>query len=188
MMHAPMSTTRVRNLSASSRTCGFTLIEVLVSIVVLSVGLLGIAKLVMFSAHANDSAYLRSRATELAYAILDDMRSNQTGAIAHEYDVALGTAPVNPGFTCVAATACTTQQQAQYDVYNWQLRLNANSGISPPGALPAGRGSVTTSYVSQVTMAVITVQWDDSAAQTVFAGTSNTAPSWQSITLETVVK
>ena len=55
---------------------GFTMVEVLVSLVVLSIGLLGIGKLVLFSARANDSAYLRSQATGLAYEILDNMRGN----------------------------------------------------------------------------------------------------------------
>jgi type IV pilus assembly protein PilV len=171
-----------------ARAAGFTIIEVLVSIVVLSVGLLGVAKLVLFSAHANDSAYLRSRATELAYAILDDMRSNQSGAIAHDYDVAMGTAPVTPTFTCTGGATCSYQNQATYDVYTWLQRLNANSGATPVGALPSGQGSVSTSFNGQVTTAVIIVQWDDSAAQSIFAGASGTVPAWESITLETVVK
>ena len=49
----------------------------MVSLVVLSIGLLGIGKLVLFSARANDSAYLRGQATELAYEILDNMRANR---------------------------------------------------------------------------------------------------------------
>ena len=61
---------------------GFTLVEVMVSLVVLGIGLLGIAKLVLFSAHSNDSAYLRSQATELAYAILDNMRGKSPVAKA----------------------------------------------------------------------------------------------------------
>ena len=64
-----------------NRLRGFTIVEVLVSLVILSIGLLGIGKLVLYSAHANDSAYMRSQATELAYAILDDMRSNEAGAV-----------------------------------------------------------------------------------------------------------
>jgi len=172
-----------------NRPCGFTIVEVLVSLVILSIGLLGIGKLVLYSSHANDSAYLRSQATELAYAILDDMRSNQAGAIAHDYDTALATAPVNPGFSCTLATACTTSASvAQYDVYVWKLRLNANSGLSPPGALPNGQGSVTTTYNGTVTTAVITVQWDDSAAQSAFAGVPLGTAAPMQVTLETVIK
>ena len=79
------------------RTRGFTLIEVLVSLVVLSVGLLGIGKLVLFSARANDSAYLRGQATEFAYEILDNMRANRAIAVTQGYDTTLASVPVNPG-------------------------------------------------------------------------------------------
>ena len=54
---------------------GFTLVEVMVSLVVLSLGLLGVAKMVMLSSHSNDSAYLRTQATALAYEMLDYMRA-----------------------------------------------------------------------------------------------------------------
>ena len=47
------------------RTSGFTLIEVLVSLVVLGIGVLGIAKLTLFSVRSNDSAYLRTQAANL---------------------------------------------------------------------------------------------------------------------------
>src|ERR1700733_9812744 len=50
-----------RRPAVFGRTSGFTIVEVLVSLVILSIGLLGIAKLVLYSAHSNDSAYLRSR-------------------------------------------------------------------------------------------------------------------------------
>ena len=77
----------------------------MVSLVVLGVGLLGIAKLVLFSAHSNDSAYLRSQATELAYAILDNMRGNRTVALTQGYDTPLNTAPGAPG-PCLGPGGC----------------------------------------------------------------------------------
>ena len=157
---------------------GFTLIEVMVSVVILSMGLLGVAKLVLFSAHSNDSAYLRSQATDLAYAILDDMRGNRAIAMAQGYDVPINTAPAAPG-SCVR-TGCTPGALATYDVNTWLSRLAL--------ALPSGTGSVTTTTTVAPapvgTTAAITVQWDDSSAQTVFS----TAPGTQmSITLETVL-
>jgi type IV pilus assembly protein PilV len=169
------------------RPRGFTLVEVLVSLVVLAIGLLGIAKLMLFSSHANDSAYLRSQATALAYEILDNMRGNRTGAIATNafYDTALGTVPAVPGTLCEAVGACTTPQQvALYDVYKWKLRLNANSGLPIPGALPFGQGSVATALVGSQTTVTIIVQWDDSVAQ----GTLNAGgATLQNVTLETLL-
>src|SRR5580692_3398722 len=85
---------------------GFTLIEVLVSLVVLSIGLLGMAKLVLVSSHANDSAYLRSQATALAYEILDKMRANPAGAIAGNYNTAINALPAAPTSCLGIAANC----------------------------------------------------------------------------------
>jgi type IV pilus assembly protein PilV len=180
-----------RNLTPrNSRTRGFTLVEVLVSLVILSIGLLGIAKLMLFSSHSNDSAYLRSQATDLAYQMLDDMRANTTQAaiVGGPYTTALTAAATNPGFTCVATAACANL--ALYDVYQWKLRLNANSGIIPAGgiipigALPNGQGSVATALVAGQTTVTIVVQWDDSVAQNTL---NPGAAATQSITLESVL-
>jgi hypothetical protein len=86
----------------------------------------------------------------------------------------------------VATAACANL--ALYDVYQWKLRLNANSGVLPPlplGALPNGQGSVTTALVAGQTTITIIVQWDDSVAQnTLNPGAASTT---QSITLESVL-
>src|SRR5580693_7240389 len=84
---------------------GFTIVEVLVSLVILSLGLLGIAKLILLTARSTDSAYLRSQATALAYEILDDMRANRQIAIAHGYDTSMTTAPT-AARSCID-TACS---------------------------------------------------------------------------------
>jgi type IV pilus assembly protein PilV len=160
---------------------GFTLVEVLVSLVVLSMGLLGIAKLVLFSSHSNDSAYLRSQATDLAYAMLDDMRGNRAQAMAHAYDIAISTTPGAPG-ACIGV-GCAPPALATYDVNTWLARLAA--------ALPSGTGSVlTTTTVAPApvgTTAVITVQWDDAAAQSVFGGVAQGTSAPMSVTLETML-
>lgn len=170
-----------------SRTRGFTLVEVLVSLVILSIGLLGIAKLMLLSSHSNDSAYLRSQATGLAYEMLDYMRANsaQANIALGPYTTALGAAAVNPGFTCVAAVPCANL--ALYDVYQWKLRLNATSGLVPAGALPNGQGSVATVVAGGQTTATIVVQWDDSVAEKSLNAGAPVAANTQSITLETVL-
>jgi len=171
----------------ATRSAGFTLVEVLVSLVILAIGLLGIAKLMLFSSHSNDSAYLRSQATALAYEILDDMRANRQEAIIPQtYNTPAAVPAVAPGVLCVGVVACTTTQVALYDLYQWGLHLNANSGVAPPGALPNGQGSVTavTSGAQPQTTVTIIVSWNDSVAQnTLNLGGLTT----QSITLETVL-
>ena len=182
-----MNKTMRRREYLHERHGGFTILEVLVSLVILSIGLLGTAKLMLYSSHANDSAYLRSQATDLAYEILDNMRANRQQAIAGAYTTALAATPVNPGFSCLETNACTQSNLALYDVYTWQKRLNANSGSLPAGALPAGAGSVAITLNGSQTTAVITVQWDDSAAQTAFASAAVGVATPMSITLETVL-
>ncbi|MDP9010040.1 MAG: type IV pilus modification protein PilV [Pseudomonadota bacterium] len=176
-----------------SSTQGFTLVEVLVSLVILAIGLLGIAKLMMFSSHANDSAYLRSQATALAYEILDNMRANRQEALPpnQSYDTAAATPVVFPyaGVACVGTACNSPTQVAQYDLFQWGLRLDANSGLVPAGALPNGKGSVVTAVdpLSLQTTVTIVVSWDDSVAQATLNAGAPAASNTQQITLETIL-
>ncbi len=125
---------------------GFTLIESLVALVVLSVGLLGVAKLVLGAVHADDSAYMRGQATQLAYELLDQIRANRPGAIANNYTGGPG---VNNN--CSAA-ACTPLQLAQLDEFNFFSRVQQ--------ALPTGNyavGIATDPFND--TIATIQVTW-----------------------------
>lgn len=65
---------------------GSTLIEVLVAVVILSVGLLGLAGLQMISLQSNQSAYTRSQASLLAYDLVDQMRARRTAAEGGAFD------------------------------------------------------------------------------------------------------
>lgn len=143
---------------------GFTLVEVMVSLVVLSLGLLGVAKMVMLSSHSNDSAYLRTQATALAYEMLDYMRANAPGAEAGNYNTAFGPVPPAPTSCVGTGFACNNAQLAAWDIYEWKQRLTT---AVPGGALPLGDGQIVTTGTDPLTV-TITVQWDDSAAQAVF--------------------
>jgi type IV pilus assembly protein PilV len=167
--------------AVAARAGGFTIVEVLVSLVILSIGLLGIAKLVLYSAHSNDSAYLRSQATQLAYEILDNMRANPSAAAAGNYNTPLSAAATNPGYTCLNANCPVASNLALYDIYVWKSRLAA--GPATGGALPSGQGSVTVTTTPPI-IATIVVQWDDTAAQSIFA---SGAPTNMSVILETVL-
>ena len=167
---------------------GFTLIEVLVAVLVLSIGLLGVAKLVLAAVKANDSAYFRGQAAALAYSILDEMRANRAYALTSPgYSVAYGAYP-DPGIACGAASTCTPAQVAQYDLYMWKQQLDAASTVTS-GALPSGDGRIVMSFPGgsgQVT-ATITVTWDDSIAQWAFGAPKNATPSLATFTLESAL-
>jgi type IV pilus assembly protein PilV len=183
-----MLVNHIRICRVLHRRRGFTLVEVLVSLVVLSIGLLGMAKLILVSSHSNDSAYMRSQATALAYEMLDNMRANVEAAEAHSYDTTLGTMPANPGSCVQPTSACSQTQLALWDVYNWKQHLTAAATY---GALPSGTGSVVTSTTTPVS-ATITVQWDDSAAQAAFQAAVGQAPTAgaqpMSVTLQSVLQ
>jgi len=161
------------------RQGGFTLLEVLIALLVLSIGLLGIGKLMMLSARANDSAYMRSQATALAYTMLDAMRANRQAAIVQAYDTAMGAFP--GAVVCTVAAPCNSGQQAQSDLNLW--------GTSLAAALPLGQGSVATavapagSGANNVT-ATVTVQWADKVAEQSFGAPAGNVVA---ITLETVL-
>lgn len=63
---------------------GFTLVEVMVAMVILAVGLLGLASLMVRSQQSNESAYSRSQASLLAYDIIDRMRANKVAYSSSE--------------------------------------------------------------------------------------------------------
>ncbi len=88
---------------ARNRSRGFTLIEVLVSMIILAVGLLGIAGLQAMGLRNNQSALLRSQATLCAYDMSDRMRTNSQGFSADNYDEPASTAVTN----CESTTGCS---------------------------------------------------------------------------------
>nr|WP_200332817.1 type IV pilus modification protein PilV [Thiocystis violacea] len=129
------------SVSGWYRQRGVTLLEVLITMVVLSIGLLGFAALQTVSMKSNRTALYRSYATTYAYDILDCIRANRASAGA--YAVSVGTAPPSSPTTV-----------AQRDLGDWLTGLAAN--------MPNGLGGVAIAG-NAVT---ITVQWDESPTDT----------------------
>ena len=74
------------------RQRGVSLIEVLVSTLILAIGLVGVAGLQAFALKNNQSAQMRSQASALAYDLADRMRGNVAAANAGMYDPATASA------------------------------------------------------------------------------------------------
>lgn len=112
---------------------GFALLEVLVAVLVLSIGLLGMASLQVNGLRFNHSAYLRTQATLLAYELADRIRANRPGLTAGNYDVS-NAGPLAVVAACRTTAGCTPAQIAQNDIAEWQQALAR--------LLPGGQGVV----------------------------------------------
>lgn len=129
---------------------GFTMLEVLITMVILAVGLLGLAGMQANGLKSNHLAYMRSQATLLAYDMGDRMRSNMAGVEAGNYNDLSGTpATLSDPPACETGTGCTPAAMASYDYAIWAAALAEK--------LPKGAGTVA-GAASNYT---ITVMWDD---------------------------
>lgn len=80
------------------RQRGFSLLEVLIAVVVLSFGLLGMAALQINALKNSQSSFQRTQAVMLSYFMLDAMRANRADAIGGNYNLAKTCAiPVQAG-------------------------------------------------------------------------------------------
>ena len=66
---------------------GFTLLEVLVAVLIFSLGLMGLAGLLAVSVKTNHAAYMRTQATFLAQGMADRMRANVLGLWNNSYNL-----------------------------------------------------------------------------------------------------
>lgn len=116
------------------RQLGFNLIEVMIALVIISVGLLGLAGLQVSSLQQNQSAYYRSQATLFAYDIADRMRANMGEVDAGSYFIASAAANTDCVNFTGAATGCDPDEMAAHDIGEWQDAIDAE--------LPLGGGRV----------------------------------------------
>lgn len=105
---------------------GFTLVEALVALVVLSVGLLGIAGLHLEGLRAGRAALYRTSAVTLAADMADRIRANRTAGAAYA-----GEGPGADGGCVNGADDCTPGQLAADDWFRWRADVE---GRLPPGA------------------------------------------------------
>lgn len=161
--------------SSASQSKGFSMIEILVAILVLSVGLLGMAALMATSMRNAHSANQRTQATNLAYEIVDSIRADLSNAMWYH-----NTAYSDP------AVACTTTNRTAYnyvattpphthDVARWARDLCFT--------LPNGQGRVmVTEGTAQVAASgesyrtyqvVVQICWFDDRAATGTADCNN---------------
>ena len=122
-MHMIKLPSRSKNSQA-----GVSLVEVLVSALIVSIGLVGVAGLQVASLKNNQAALMRSQSTALAYDLADRMRSNVGGAGSGFYEASA--AALTAG--CNSTSGCSIQELSEHDMAEWQAALAAH--------LPMGEG------------------------------------------------
>ncbi len=138
------------------RSMGVGLIEVLVSVLILSAGILGLASIHVNGIKLTNQSALRFQANVLSADIIERMRANITTAnttTAYEVaNVAAFDALALGGVNCLSPGTCTVAQLAVWDLNQWkdaiELSLPTGKGIISSAGVPK-TFTVTVSYVDQ---------------------------------------
>lgn len=142
---------------------GFTMLEVLIAIVVLSFGLLGVASLQMLGLKNNQSSLFTSQASALAYDMIDRMRVNRKEVASYDTDDNFW----DYGSDCATEKLSGTEMYKK-DINDWLQTLCKR--------LPSGKGKITTEKdISQIE---VSIQWDDSR------GTGQTSGSTRNLKVQ----
>ena len=141
-----------RLVKSAKSECGFSLIEILVTLIIVTLGLLSSATLQALSKRGIYDAAQRTTAAHLAEDLLERMRGNP-GALASYVPGATlggGTLGATPGVDCGNATVtCTAAEMAAFDLWQWEQQLDgafeldgsrATGGLVSPVACIQGPG------------------------------------------------
>ena len=155
-----------------STPAGFTLIEVLVALVVLSVGLIAVAAMQVKGLQFANTAITSNRAVELAADMADRIRANSAAALGGaDYVVGNGAAGAAPA-ACADTVGntvnapCTPAQLAAYDIWQWKTSMESAAG----NGLNQGTGQIQRAVGAdgEVTF-TITITWNDRGEDRTYA-------------------
>lgn len=112
-----------------SSSAGFSMLEMMIALVILSIGLIGLASLQARGQQFNHAAYVRTQAAFLAYDIMDRMRANKDtlnndNADDGAYAFKEGSCP-EAAVNC-DTDACSTGDMVKYDLSSWCQALSAS--------------------------------------------------------------
>lgn len=128
---------------------GFTLTEVLVALVVMAVGMLGIAGLYVEGLRAGRTSIYRVAAVTLAADMADRIRANATAGAAYA-----GNGPGADNACVNGAAACSPAELAQDDWFHWLDAVRAS--------LPAGAAAtIAVADIAPLTQYTITLRWPE---------------------------
>lgn len=111
---------------------GIGMIEVLVTILIVGIGMLAVARMQIISMQANHEAFQRSLAVQLSNDIIDKMRSVSAFNVAGYNGVVLGgnTISAEPSPNCTdTISSCTTDEKILHDLWEWEQLLDGSNEL-----------------------------------------------------------
>ena len=174
-------------MRSPTRQRGVSLIEVLVAVMIFTIGLLGLAGLLIMATRSNQAAYLRTQVVFLAHNMADRMSANPVAVWDGSYNSNKYPTATSITTKCDLAASCTPDKLAAHDMQAWSTQLttflpnptatidcaNGNAGFSPStaqyGMRPPYGGNCTmtitwaergTGDSSKITATPTTFTWD----------------------------
>jgi type IV pilus assembly protein PilV len=153
-------------MQMTTRHRGFSLLEVLIALLVFSLGLLGMAGLLIISVKTNHSAYLRTQASFLAQSMADRMRANMPRIWTGDYDDDYPGATSDP---CTSGASCSRANVAVRDKALWSTQLtdllpNATANIA---CVQTAGVNITTEQAENgapyAGLCVLSISWSESS-------------------------
>lgn len=156
-------------LQSRKYSAGLTLVEILVALLVISIGLLGVAGLHAYSLRNNHDALVRTHASALAADILDRMRANRTAVYVTDSDYVVGMGETPGGSSeeeeseAEAEAEAEAETEESEDADDEDVSVATNDLIEWKNALaaqlPGGDGSVAIDLATR--MVTVTIQWGE---------------------------
>jgi len=114
---------------------GFSLIEILISLLILSIGLLGLGGLQLSSLKSANNAHFRTVASLAATDLVDRMRANPLAVANNNYAASLSTQHCDTSLAkvCEAANECSAEDLAKYDLY--RVNCGVSKGTNQTGGV-----------------------------------------------------
>jgi type IV pilus assembly protein PilV len=148
---------------------GFSLLEMLVALVIFSIGLLAVAGLQTVSKQANFEGLQRTTAAQIAHGMLEDIRMNGDAINVYRTSGDIGSSSIGsePAPTCHVGSECNSAQKAAHDLWFWEQALDGNletNGGAGTGGLMLPTLCVTGPAVGGPGIYQVTIAWRGTAS------------------------
>jgi type IV pilus assembly protein PilV len=161
-----MQSSHSRHFSNGVAQRGVSLIEILVTLMIVALAMLGAVGLQAHALRLNQGGQFRSQAVFLAGDLAERIEANKAAAVAGSYEVA-DTSAAPPSSTACTAGACSEDQLADYDLALWQNAVYS--------ALPQASWLVERTTTGNPSVYKITIRWVDRGSNTTYgSGFDNT--------------